>query len=354
MTVTLKNPENTPPRKMEHTHEREPTEHEIYLVPKEIASKAVGRYPAHEGTSIVRDKDGKRLTVIVTSNAYEDRDGETFTTDALKQYVDSLWLAEDNVFHSDNPHLFWHDDRLKMGDIVYSNVHGAFLVEVAKEADTPIARALLDYIEKSDERWGASQRFVYTDAERDADGTFHALRKRETSTLPREASANQLTYSGVMNMGKREDYLNKMFGIENASALLDEGVEKLEQALQAKGIGHKSLDDPTPIEKSYAQVLSVLLDNQMEQADRLERAETVYASKEAGMKAEMDAFTTKSVEVVNKLATQVKELTDMMSARPKQASKSEQTLIAEEEIPATVKDSMKPRDSFWEALNNLK
>ena len=137
--------------------------------------------------------------LIVTTNSYKDRDGETITTNALKNYVESLW--DGDTFKGSEPLLFWHDDRVKIGDILYTDLYAPFLVEVAEESNDPIASYFWDYAETTKEELGASHRFYFEPSSRQEDGTFTNIVKTETSLLPRWACANLLTYAGVIDNG---------------------------------------------------------------------------------------------------------------------------------------------------------
>jgi hypothetical protein len=260
------------------------------------------------GTSILKGIDGKRYMFIVTSNSYKDRENEIISTEALKRYVDSEWLAED-YFAGTNDHLIWHDDRLNVGKIVWADMAGPFLVEVAREGDTIIAKAAYDYWEQHGDDLGASHRFKFYGHERDVKGVYHNIRKTETSTLPRENAANLLTYSGVLPMSKsREDHLDAMFGIEGVAALLKDGPQKLEAALEAKGVQHKSTDvDPAQAtdkaENSFAALVLALTEAQAETLKEMDAIKALLQDSVTAQQAEKA-----SAEQV------VKQLTDELAA----------------------------------------
>jgi len=280
------------------------------------------------GTSILKGMDGKRYMFIVTSNSYKDRESETISTEALKRYVDNEWIADD-YFAGTNDHLIWHDDRLNAGKIVWADMAGPFLVEVAREGDSIIAKAAYDYWEQHGDDLGASHRFKFYGHERDAEGVYHNIRKTETSTLPRENAANLLTYSGVLPMSKsREDYLDAMFGIEGAAALLKDGPDKLEAALEAKGVQHKSTDvDPAQetdkAENSFAELVLALTEAQ---ADALKEMDEIKALLQ-------DSVTAQQAEKASAEQT-VKQLTDELAAlkaEMKLAPRSTQSNLSAEE-----------------------
>jgi len=288
--------------------------------------------------------------LVVTSNSYQDRDQETITTQALQADTDRAWKSDD-VFQSDNPLLFWHDDRLVIGQIVYADVKTPFLVELAKEADNPIAKAAFDYREANpNEEWGASHRFAYFKKDRSDDGTFRQIRKQETTILPREAAANLLTFSGVIPMPtKRDEYLNKMLGLPNASELLDKGIGELVAAMQARGVEHKSVDTPSPVEavqeagKEFGSLMLALMDSQVE---LMSRQDTIESGATTSVKSAVD----KTAE----LEAQVKALTERLEVmsiqldqRPRSASRSGETEIENKDLETNLQNSLTHVDPMW-------
>jgi hypothetical protein len=200
------------------------------------------------GVHVVRkDAHSPRHMFIITSNSYEDREKETITSAALKAYEDSCFPGED-VYHNDNPLLWWHDDDVVMGDIVAVNYSEPFLVEVAEEAPTLMAKVLWDYAEQNEDNAGASHRYGYYTHDRQADGTYTRIFKKESTYLPeRGLAANLGTYAGVMKMASAQSdaRLDQIFeqiaGIKNASQKIHAKSGELEKELEAAGIRHKAL-----------------------------------------------------------------------------------------------------------------
>jgi hypothetical protein len=155
---------------------------------------------------IVKGIDGRRLMLIVTSNAYEDRDGEIVSRKALQGYVDECW--QDDTYVGDNTHLFWHDGD-PIGDIVYADMKGKFLVEISRERPDALidlgggrqARisALWDALEatQGDIPYGASHGFAHRVSQKNG-SVYSEIYKYETSTMPLEYVANAYTFSGVI------------------------------------------------------------------------------------------------------------------------------------------------------------
>lgn len=206
------------------------------------------------GMHVVRkDGDDLRYMFIITSNSYVDRDDETITSAALKAYEDSCYPGED-LYHNDNPLLWWHDDDVVMGHIVAVNYSEPLLIEIAKEAPTRVARILWDFAEQNGDNAGASHRFGYRDQDKSIEGDYAHIFKQESTYLPdRDLAANIRTYSGVIQpmastqSDKRLDEIfEKAAGIPNASALLHAKSGELEKKLEALGINHKAAKPPLP------------------------------------------------------------------------------------------------------------
>jgi len=217
----------------------------------------------HKPFTVYKDADGVRYMLVVTSNSYQDREGEYLSTEALKGYVDSQW--SDDKWAGDNVLLFWHDGP-PIGDIVHADMEGPFLFEVAQERQSglPLIKAytgaMWDYVENHpDEQWGASHGFGYLpeDKEMTDDGpVYHKIRKYETSILPLEYAANAYTISGVVQMSENKARDEKLDGImpgwgDKLRSFL--GLEKGE--LDEAGIEHKALG-PQITQQDFADALT--------------------------------------------------------------------------------------------------
>lgn len=327
----------------------------IYIAPqpenilKKLVSKFQSKGGLKPGASVFKGADGARYMLIVTSNSYQDRDEETITTQALKEDTDRAWIAED-VFKTDNPLLFWHDDRVVIGQIVYADVKTPFLVELAREANNPVAKAIFDYREANpNEEWGASHRFGYFKKDRSPDGTYRRIYKQETSILPRDAAANLLTFSGVIPMTtKRDEYLNKMLGLPNAAELLDKGISAVVEAMEAHGHEHKSAEKPAgeiaaETEKTLGKFVMALMDSQ---ADLMERQDTL----ESGVGTSSKSLTDDSAALkaqVKALADEVAQMKIQLDQRPRSASRSSETVLEDSEKEAALRQQFTKRDPFF-------
>lgn len=198
------------------------------------------------GKAIIMTKaaDGLRLMLIVTTNAYQDREGEIVTRKALEDDTNRRW--KDGRFVEGDPVVYWHDDPEQypdriIGDVVYANMHGDFLVEVAKERPTEYARKVWDFVEKGDRQWGASHGFHYR-AEEKARGEYTFARKFETSLLPLSAAANGYTFAGVImpdgERTERQAVLDQILG-EGTSKMVDKKTAQKGKRLDGVGVRRK-------------------------------------------------------------------------------------------------------------------
>lgn len=176
---------------------------------REEAQKQIAAIYANEAKSYVikSDGDGLRLMVIRSSNAYLDREKEIVRQKALQGYVETCW--KDNEFVGDNLLLLWHAGD-PIGDIIYAEMIGPFLLEVARERSNAVVnlaedgephiettvRSVWDALENEPDM-GASIQFFYVTSDRE-DGIYDVIHKVETSVLPRWAAANYITDSEIV------------------------------------------------------------------------------------------------------------------------------------------------------------
>lgn len=208
-----------------------------------------------EGITVYRGADNQRFMLIVTSNSYKDRDNEAIATKALQRYVDGAWTVEDKCLPR-NKFLFWHDEKAHIGNIVWADMEGPFLLEVAKELPNrrvtlstrdytyrTTVKALWDFIEQSNFRWGASHGFNHMDSAKTKDGVYQDIRKFETSVLPLDAAANPYTFAGVVDAMNKDQVLNSLLKIDGAAEKFRKGIRAVKRDLDKRGLEHKALEE---------------------------------------------------------------------------------------------------------------
>ncbi len=224
----------------------------------EQIKQLLGKHP-RPGITFKTGADGRRVMFIVTSNGYKDREREYITTKTLTDYVERGWITDD-VFDAGNTLRFWHS-KGAIGDVIWADMEGAFLIEAAKERPDGVVnlamdgepdrfgsiKAVWDYVERSPDvaKWGASHgfRFASKSVAPDGTATYENIQKFETSVLPLSAAANPYTYSGVMDMTERNEVLDKLVGQTGAADKLRKGVQAAQVALDTAGVEHKAIDD---------------------------------------------------------------------------------------------------------------
>ena len=165
------------------------------LVDGEIATNGVCNLWLGDETAGEKQTALRRM-LLITSNGYLDRDAEHVSVKALRRYVESCWQPRggEEVYVGRNVLLDSHRGP-PVGDVVWCDMFGPFLVEIAEERDTWYARKRWDAYEKAS--GGASQGFRYAHRQR-VDGTYRSILKYETTVLPVERASNVVTLSLVL------------------------------------------------------------------------------------------------------------------------------------------------------------
>ena len=216
-----------------------------FLTPKPIAAPILNKLRGMQTPDMMfgRAADGMRLAFFVTSNGYQDRELQHVAQAALTDYVERSY-DDEGEWQGDNRLLLWHQKMLDVGDIVWADIRHGFLIEIAKERDTPVASWLWDWWEQNPDRLNAaSHGFKVVEM---VENVYRQIQKFETSVLPRAAAANVLTLAEVVNMSKTRDQLvNEIFATEQAAEWLNagtNGLRKLGEHLTAQNVEAKSKD----------------------------------------------------------------------------------------------------------------
>jgi len=359
---------------------------------------------AEKTLTMTKAVDGARLMLIITSNAYEDREGEIVTYKALKEDTDRRW--RDGKFVEGDPVVFWHDDPVQhperiIGDVVYANMHGPFLVEVAKERKTDFARKVWNFIEKGDRAWGASHGFHYRPDEK-ARGEYTFVRKFETSILPLSAAANGYTLAGVVmtvrEQNEREALLDQILG-EGTAKMVDKKIARRSKKLDGAGVRRKQYDEQkqpaeamdmeedekalTP-EQAVDEIMAIVNSDADENAKRqslidllqmlmndstdeqVEEEQDAEMEDEAvkAFKAFADGLTKTQAEqavalaeirkrlgqlpaIIKGLDARFKAVERKLAMTPRAASRAVETELADDELLERVKAQTKRIDPFW-------
>lgn len=219
--------------------------------------------PVSKAYVLKRAADGRRYLGLISSNPYRDRDEDFVTEKALREAIDREWRG--GKYIGKNVVLFWHDGP-PIADDIFADVESRFLIEIAKERDTPFARAIFDMIEaRPDIDWGVSIGFYSTPEDKER-GIFRAIRREESSVLPRAFAANPYTHVEVKTMKTKttksganaRDLLRSMFlqTVAPEAAELEKklrkGAKSTASQLEAASVQRKQRTLSTPTAKPAA------------------------------------------------------------------------------------------------------
>lgn len=308
------------------------------IAPAVWAEKRAGLQP---GSSIFKDSAGRRYMFMVTSNAYKDRDKERMLRTTLENYVEALWTADNAHFlgGETQSHYIWHAKELgSVSDLVFADLWHGFLVEVWREKDTPLAHGFYNFVERHPEiTHGASHGFRYRAGDRTKEGEYTDIAKYESSTLPLNAAANLLTFSGVVSMKTRNEYLkqllNEEFGVDIDPAELQNNFAAVADKLAQVGITQKAAGSSAAPDATLAKAFLRLAEDVADQGEEL-----------AALKAAQSAKAADGGTAVADLKTQVAQLTaqlkEMGMLRPR-ADEAPETALDGDAVDQ-IKKQLKP------------
>ncbi len=195
----------------------------------------------HGGLQIY-EKDGVVRWLTYSSNAFEDIEGELFSTKSLEDAV--AWA---DAVGERGPLRIFHVPGADVGHCDYQAVFGRFLVESGTFADTPIGRKAKEYfLQNRDKRFGVSIGYLYRQGD-ELDRTYDWLRIRERSVTPEGMAANpwtEFTLGGdVMTDARKAAFLEDIFGKEAATNIISEA-ERRTKDLEPL-VRHKAADVAT-------------------------------------------------------------------------------------------------------------
>lgn len=168
--------------------------------------------PVDRGFKVFEDKEGNLRWLSFSSNAFEDKDKELFTTLALEEAIEHADKTDER-----GPLLFFHVPSAEIGQCDFQGMAGRFLVESGTFNDTPLGRKAVEYFVNSDEEHQVSIGYYHLKDD-DKDGTYDWLRIKERSVCPDGMAANSWTdfrVIGKENMNQvKVNALEKVFGKE--------------------------------------------------------------------------------------------------------------------------------------------
>lgn len=154
---------------------------------KPSGSKAPAKQARKELNSgrmwVTTDKEGRYRWVAISSNSYQDREGEIVSQKALERAVERGDKGD---------LLWWHDHRAVIGSCDFQMIHGRMLIESGTFKSKAIGAAFAKV-----KGLGVSVGFARP-ANEPISGVYENIKIYERSALPAKRAANALTTFGVM------------------------------------------------------------------------------------------------------------------------------------------------------------
>lgn len=190
--------------------------------------------------SVFKDASGKYRWVLLSSNAYRDRDGEIVSIKALTADV-----ARADTDKDYGPLRWWHVPGLDIGDCDFNAISGRMLVESGTFRSEAIGQAVF----KAQKNLQASLGFRHPHTEPDHEKVYHNIRRFERSLTPTGRASNPFTKLMVKQEEKKMteeklEALKALIGEEGIAAILSQVQETQKQA-DGQGVAFKEAAEPT-------------------------------------------------------------------------------------------------------------
>jgi len=289
-----------------------------------------------ESSGYVANKalDGRTWLLTWTTNAFEDREGEIFTTKSIEDYV-ARHTDDDTKGKFD----FWHLPGTEFGTIMWQGIEGRYLIESGPFDDTEIGRKAEEFFlahpdghpEYAPEGWGTSHQYKYREGDR-RDGVYDWFEKTKTTILPFSAAANQHNPQQLEVMtvdAKQLEALTGIWGPDVAAQIITLGKQQTEKK-EEDGVAFKSAEGTEKAKDTEQQQ-----EKAETEGDRKELVQTVAKELQLG---ELSTAFQAVGNVVTALAEQVKALTEQV-----------ETLKQDDETKLAQKETQLPRYSWFKA-----
>jgi len=216
------------------------------------------------------DSSGQSWFMIWPTNSYFDREGEAFTSKAIRDFINDHASEEIK-----GEAWYRHTPGSKFGTIYHQAgvSDDRFLCQLGTYDDTPVGRAFKEFFSRfpdghptiSPNGWGASHGYKYLYLDRQEDGVYNWFNTTESSVLPHELAANPynprpFTEVITMNDQEKETFgaIGQEVGVPNLASLIENATGNLANALDEAKVEHKELSledkasDAPPQEKAGA------------------------------------------------------------------------------------------------------
>lgn len=204
---------------------------------------------------VLKQANGKHRWILLSTNSYQDRDGEIVSQKAQEADVDRM-----NATHDFGPLRMWHmgypDIETKeagpgvdIGDCDFAQMFGRVRVESGTFKDERIAAA----IKGRADQWAGSIGFFHPLDQPDRNGVYADSYTFERSLLPRAKASNYLTplaaivkENAMTTKEEKEKQLSDLLGDASLASAILKQVDATEKAAQERGLKYKAADAPAP------------------------------------------------------------------------------------------------------------
>lgn len=203
---------------------------------------------------VMKQANGQSRWVLLSSNAYQDRDGEFVSMKAQKKDTERMTETKEygplRLWHLGYPDVEKKDagPGVDIGDCDYSQMFDRVRVESGTFRNERVAAA----IKERANQWATSVGFFHPVEEPDSSGTYHNIYTFERSLLPRSKAANALTPLAAIykenSMTTKEEkisQLTKLLGSDELAAEVLKQADATEKAAQERGLKYKE-ETPAP------------------------------------------------------------------------------------------------------------
>jgi hypothetical protein len=313
------------------------------------------------GYKTFQAQDGRTWLILSAVNAFQDREGEIFTTKSIEEYV-----ARHEGESKKSEFWFYHIPGTKFADITWQGMSGRFLYEAGPFDDTPIGKAFEKFFTEhphghptvAPRGWGASHGYVYNVPDR-KDLVYDWFEKPETSVLAFELASNLHNAElEVMMNTKQIEALMAIGGdalVNHVTQAGEERTKDLEAHVAFKGVDDDSTStEPTETTKSKKYQMSAL-----------ERRELALDMSEILQLGELSRVVSAQTEVLSQLAEKMKandehmdDIKTAVDTRITAVERSDEEKLAERQLSlpryAWFRASAVPETSMARAAEALK
>lgn len=283
------------------------------------------------------DANGEMRWISFSSNAFEDREEELFTTKALEEAVEYAEKTGER-----GPLLLYHVPAAEVGHCDFQAVQGRFLIESGTFSDTPLGQKALEYFTNSDEEHQVSIGYTYKDGDQ-KDGTYDWLRINERSVCPFGTAANPWTDFSLFGdkemHDKQKEWMKKVFGEDLAQSVIAKADSKTKE-LEEANVRYKATTEESAASEAFirqlAEKMGVDADKAVEEAKALASAEATKedaaaATAEDPKEEAAPAFTSEErqalAELINEMSERIEALGEEIKALKQNSESSEEATL---------------------------